>query len=411
MASQIQKIISFQELFSDTTDHFLQPFEEVVDPDINTGMHLTFELSEKVRKKKFSPILRLATVEDAKEIVNIYLDIYKGTYPFKEMEDIEEVRRLIENNSFQWLMFTDAKGTVVGCFTFQLDFQNKRGYMRGFNIKPSYQGSIDVVKACIGSMIGMWSTYHNKIAMWYCENRTAHAKSQYIAQVCGIKPIAFFPCKDIFFNKVESDIMQIVYKKETLTRLRSTKIPEILPEVKPSFLYSNSRYQLGEVIMNSPRIRLNLKLITELSKFLNVNNKKGKYGYETYKLWFRNSDSYIKFLYTPTVQNIEKISYNVSNVEELFVLVYEFKKIATDLKARYYECFVSAYEPTHQKIFLNAGFVPRGYIPCWKYIKKLDKFEDCIVFNSYEGRIDENIQFIEEGWNLLKSLGTIQNSS
>jgi hypothetical protein len=163
--------------------------------------------------------------------------------------------------------------------------------------------------------------------------------------------------------------------------------------------------------MNSPRIRLNLKLITELSKFLNVNNKKGKYGYETYKLWFCNSDSYIKFLYTPTVQNIEKISYNVSNVEELFVLVYEFKKIATDLKARYYECFVSAYEPTHQKIFLNAGFVPRGYIPCWKYIKKLDKFEDCIVFNSYEGRIDENIQFIEEGWNLLKSLGTIQNSS
>lgn len=54
--------------------------------NIRTGMDLPFELTEKARDDKISPILQLATPEDAQAIVDIYLDIYQGTYSYKEME-------------------------------------------------------------------------------------------------------------------------------------------------------------------------------------------------------------------------------------------------------------------------------------------------------------------------------------
>jgi len=404
MASQVQKIVSFDELFSDSTDHFLQPFQKLVDPDIHNGMHLTFKLTEKIREQKISPILRLAKPEDAEEIVDIYLDIYKGTYPYKEMEDVEEVRRMIQSNKYEWLMFMDSEGTTVGCFTYQLDFEKKRGYMRGFNIKSQFQGKVDAVKACVGSMIGVWSTYHDRIAMWYCENRTAHSKSQYIAQVCGIKPIAFMGCKDVFMNKIESDLMQIVYKKETINKQRSKNIPQILPEIESCFNYSNNRYDLGEIEIKSPRVRLDLRKIVKLKHILELDIEKEQFGYEVFTITFKHLDSYFKFLYTPQVQNFEKIEYHVNNLEELFVFIQEFKKIAFDIGIRYYECFVSAYEPEHQKIFLDAGMTPRGYVPSWKYCNESDEFEDCILFNYYKGEVDKNIQLIDEGWDLLKFL-------
>lgn len=404
MASQVENLVSFNELFSETTDHFLLPFQKLVDPDIHNGMHLTFELIEKDREQKISPILRIAKPEDAKEIVDIYLDIYKGSYPYKEMESVSEVRRMIQSNKYEWLIFMNTEGITVGCFTYQLDFENKRGYMRGFNLKPQYQGKIDAVKACVGSMIGVWSTYHDRIGMWYCENRTAHSKSQYIAQVCGIKPIAFFPCKDVFLNKIESDLMQIVYKKETIREYRAKRIPQILPEVELCFNYSNIRYDLGEVQIKSPRIRLDLRKIIRLKHIIELDIRREQFGYEIFTITFNHLDSYFKCVYTPQVQNFEKIQYNVNSLEELFVFIMELKKIATEMGIRYFECFVSAYNPEHQQLFLDSGFLPRGYIPSWKYNKEINEFEDNIVFNYFKGEIDENISLINEGWDLLKVL-------
>ena len=71
---------------------------------------------------------------------------------------------------------------------------------------------------------------------------------------------------------------------------------------------------------------------------------------------------------------------------------------------RYCEAFISAYQPEHQAIFLKAGLEPRGYIPCWKYIKNSGEFNDHVLFNWYEGSLDENIKLIEEGAKLIKQL-------
>lgn len=40
--------------------------------------------------------------------------------------------------------------------------------------------------------------------------------------------------------------------------------------------------------------------------------------------------------------------------------------------------------------------------PSWKYHKELTLFEDHILFNYFEGSLDENIQLIDDVWELIK---------
>lgn len=251
-----ENVVSLRELFPNFTQEFLEPFKNVMGAEIKHEMHLDFKISEREHQHKISPILRVAKSEDAKEITEIYKELYDGTYPYKEMENVKEVKKLIEDPNVQWIIYQDPSYHIAGCVTFILDFENKRGYIRGFMLKKKYQGYIDITKAMIGSMLGMIHNFRDKIYNWYVENRTAHAKSQYSMWVCGIAPIAFYPNKDIFLGKVESDLMQILYDERSLSTLRKQELPKIIPCVESCFQYSSKRYKLGACIIETPDIVL-----------------------------------------------------------------------------------------------------------------------------------------------------------
>lgn len=402
MVTQYSNLVSFQDLFPESTDHFLEPFRHIVDPDITNGMHLPFILSEKQRDQKLSPILQLAQPTNAQEIVHIYKQIYKGTYPYKEMESVEEVTQMIQDPHYEWLLFKTPTGQIAGCFTYELDFDHKRGYMRGFNINPTYQGILDAVKAVVGSMIGIWSQYRDRICHWYCENRTAHTKSQYLSAVCGINPIAFFPNKDVFFGKVESDIMHIAYNSKALTKYRSHQVPHIIPSVKPCFTYSQEKYQLESCEISHPTISLDKHLLRKAETQLEVHITKSPFKYETIT-YSIDGDSFFQFLYTPQVNNFEKMKYRVKNCEELYVFLNTIGKIIYEWNIRYAECFVSAYNPAHQQLFYNQGFRPRGYVPSWHFTQQHGSFADAVVFNWYKGDL-ATPRLIDQGMSLFNSL-------
>ncbi len=401
MVVEYKTLISSHDLFAESVNKFLIPFQNIINQDISTGMSLPFDLIKRNRYKVISPIVQLAQPHDAKTIVDIYLDIYKGTYPYKEIENVNEVRRMVQNPNYRWLLFRhpDTYNTL-GCFTYYLDFKNKRGYMRGFNVPPKYQGVVDSMKALIGSMIGIWSQLKDKIYIWYCENRTFHTSSQYLANVCGIKPIALLPNKDMFFNRVESDLMQITYDSRVLRECRNTKTPRIIPEVKRCFDYSNKRYDLGKVDVCKPDLDLDLERVKNLKKKINISVQKLRFDYYTIIFSFDDSDAYFKFLYTPRVNNLEKTEYKVNSLEELFVFVWKLKILIYTLKVRYCEVLVSAYKPSIQQLFYNVGLRPRGYIPSWKYNPSLNDFKDYIMFNWFNGII-ENLRLIPEAKDII----------
>lgn len=396
--------ISYNELSTYYARDFLKPFEKLVEIDFKNGMYLNFNIQERDNNRKINPLLKIAIPENAQEIVDICNEAYEGTYPYREMLDIEAVSEKIKGPEYHWFLFKDTSDNTMGCFKFYLDFEERKGYLGGFTVKKKYQGFVDVVKAMIGMMIGMISKYKEEIMMWYCENRTAHSKTQYMVLLCGLRPVAFYPNKDIFFNKVESDLLEILYDERVLRNYRTKQTPEIIPEVKDCFDYSNDRYELGPAKIIAPDIKLDSFKVSCIKKKIIKEVVKDKYGYEEVKITFKDSDSYFKFLYTPTVKNFEKTFYKINNFEELFVLVQEFKNYAKELNIHYYEVFVSAYEPEHQKIFLDSELSPRGYVPSWKYNQEKDVFEDCILFNYFEGEIDGNIQLIPEGEELIRCL-------
>ncbi|MHA2048720.1 MAG: DUF998 domain-containing protein [Promethearchaeota archaeon] len=399
-----ESTVSLQELFPSYAKQFLKPFENIVEPEFHKDMHLPFKIADRKHTHKISPILRLARPEDAHEIVEIYKELYEETYPYKEMEDEQEICRMIKDPSIQWIVYQDPSFHIAGCITFVLDFDNSRGYIRGFMLRKKYQGHVDITKAMIGSMLGMLHKYKDIILTWYVENRTFHSKSQYSMWVCGIAPIGFYPNKDVFLGEVESDLMQVLYDERVLREFRSPDIPRFLSSVESCYQFSEKRYHLGSYMVTTPEIDLDHIEIRKLKTHLVKQVSKDKFGYETIIFTLEGSDSFFEFLYTPQVQNFEKTHYNVKNIEELSVFIQEFIDCGKELGIRYCEAFISAYRPEHQQLFYDAGLKPRGYVPSWKFNARTDLFEDHVLFNKFEGSINRNIQLIDEGEDLLQVL-------
>jgi len=387
-----------------TINEFLKVYEGDIGPDFQKILSLDFNLKIKKPSQKINPIIKLAKSEEAKEITQIFREIYKGTYPYKQMEDVQEVKKMINDPNYKWFLFKKKSNEIIGCFGAHMEFEKKRGFLYGFNIKNKYQKIIDSFKIFIGCIIFLWETYKNKILIWYGEMRTNETASQFSTSVIGLKPIGFLPNKDIFFNQIESDILHVIYDEEVLYKYRRKKDPKIIRQILNCYAYSNKRYHIGTPIIKNPNIKLNPKKLKKIKEKIVKKREKDKFDNEVITLSIKNSNSYFKFIHNPFSRNFEKTIYNAALLEELFSFIQELKELIKNLEINYFECFVSSYEPEHQKIFLDAGFKPRGYIPCWKYNKDKNLFEDQIIFNYYKGKIDKNIKLIPETKDLLQAL-------
>ena len=385
-AISIPKIISHQKLNPGSVDEFLDIFEQVLDLDLEKGMELDFTIDSKLGSDKISPTLYLAKPEDALEISTICKEVYEGKYPYKEIEDPKEVKKMIESPENHFILFK-IEDDIVGCFRCALDFENRKGYTGGFMVRKEYQGIIDVTKSIIGSYAWMWSTYKDEILMWYCENRTAHAASQYITSVCGLNTVAFFPNKDVFFDRVESDVMGVVFREKALNGYRERQTPLLIRNALDSFLHCDNLYNLGNFQLVSPDLILDYEKIASMQKKFRKDLIKDKYGYQYFQFFITGTKSYFSFLHTPCIQNLEKTKYHVNSSEELFVYLEEFLKVIKENRVRYSEVFVSAFSPEHQQLFYEFGFRARGYVPCWSYKKEENAFEDYVVFNYFEGEV------------------------
>ncbi|MFX0146661.1 MAG: hypothetical protein ACFE8E_02815, partial [Candidatus Hodarchaeota archaeon] len=170
--------------------------------------------------------------------------------------------------------------------------------------------------------------------------------------------------------------------------------------VEKPYLYSNNLYNLGDYQIIKPNLKLNKQKIKELQKRFRCQVSKDRYGYEYYHFNIEQNQSYFKILHNTHIQNLEKAKFHVKSLEELYVYIQELKKCMSKMNIRYCEIFVSAYEPEQQELFYNAGFRPRGFVPCWNYDIKKKYFDDYIVFNYFEGQI-RNIDLLPQGYTLL----------
>ena len=252
-----------------TVNEFLDLSLDFISSDIQEILNLEFDLDYSflqnyLESDRICPIIQLASPEDAEEITNIFKEVYKNTYPYKKMENVQSVREMIEDPDYIWFLFRLSPEETIGCFATHLEFEQKRGFMHGYVIKKRYHAIIDIFKAFIGCAIYLWKTYIDKIILWYGEMRTNESTSQFFTSIIGLKPIAFFPNKDIFLNKVESDVLHVIYNKDVLKEYRSKENPKIIRQVLNCYQYANKRYHLGVPIIENPTIVLNSQKINEI---------------------------------------------------------------------------------------------------------------------------------------------------
>jgi hypothetical protein len=342
-----------------------------------------YEFENSIRNGKRIPSLKFATEEDAEEITNIFKEVYENTYPYKRMEDISE---------------------IIGL---HLDFENKIGNFFGYAFRKKYQHKADISTASIACEIAPMYKFKDQIFIWFAEIRSSFSSIQYLAKVAGLKPMAFLPNKDMFFNHSESEILFIIYNRKALFNYRSSEKPKIISQAIFCYFHAFQKYSLELPAIknyNNLESELDKHKIVKINSLLMRKVEKDKFGNELITILIKGTNSFFEFLHYDNICIAEKVFYKVSTLEELYVFIEEIKLITQELRLRYFEAYLSAYDPTHQTIFFNAGFKPTGYIPAFKYNKAKNLFEDQVLFVYHEGELNKDTKLIPETVEFLKTI-------
>lgn len=386
-----------------TIQDFLHTNARFQQLNLETG--ISFKKGSRSKAEKIIPVIQTAKTRDAQTISDIFRQVYRNTYPYKEMEDPQEIRKMIEDPDYIWMVFKINQDDVIGCVAIRFDASSKSMYLHGFAMKEEYQGITSLPKLVVAGWTVALKKFEKKALIWYGEARSAHSKSQFLSDLLGLKPIAFFPKKDIFFDREESEILLILYDEDLITKYRKNEKPKIIPRILKYYTYALKRYELEfpEVVAHKNTI-FNHDQITSIKRNLVYQEETDNIGNCMITISIANSDAYISFIYRPIIRIFEKTDYNVTNDEQFFVFVSEVEKLIKKFDIRYWEFFASAYHPSHQTILYDSGLKPFGYIPCYKYIEEEDVFEDQIAFIYYKGKVNESLKLIPENENFLKTI-------
>ncbi|MFX1295424.1 MAG: GNAT family N-acetyltransferase [Promethearchaeota archaeon] len=289
-------------------------------------------------------------------------------YPYPEALDPEWIRECIRNEDIAWKVVTDViTGHIIGSGTVILDRKNKRGYVRGVMIDPDYQGYGLSSHFLVNAYTEFMRKYRNVIKIFWTENRTAHFKSQKISENSGMRPVGLLPYKDLFLKKRESDVIYVIYAMNPLKNRR--KNLRLIPEILPIFTVIGRQFRLDlpEIVV-TPEIKTNRCNIKQ-----NIYSDKYNYHHAT----FMASGQKLKFMINPRTGTAEKVQYSPDIDSITLKTLLKWVLIYLQHNLFYMECYASAYRPEHQRVFIDLGFQPTGYIPSWNVVD--GKREDIII--------------------------------
>ena len=353
--------------------------------------------------------VRPSTLEDARSIVNVYDRVYDSMYPYTEMMDEQWVLASFSDPNYFWGVFridegedNPETGKIVGCFTLVSNFQTKTAYFRGLNVLPEYQKKVGVRELGFKLVALFFSEMGNKIDNWYAECLTVHPISQLMSRAGGSHCEAIFLNKDYCKGEKTSVAMMVGYLDRILENRESPKylLPEIMPFHNRACII-HGLHDTAEVIENSD-IEVDIREVYRVTKNAKSVITRKRFNYYDIEFTDENTGDFIKALYTPSVRNIEKITYRCSNqsiLMGLFMLLKDFAKVKN---VEYIEWQIRASDYVVIDFLLIHDFQVLGYVPAWIPAKNSGKFED-VVMMGWTHKIPDydSIKTIEEGYSLL----------
>ena len=290
------------------------------------------------------------------------------SYPYPEVFDPAWIHEIGMDKDIVLKVVTDTlTGRVIGSGTVILNPENQRGYVRGVMIDPDYQGYGLASFILVTAFKEVIANHRDTIKIFFTENRTAHAKSQKISEASGMRPVGLLPNKDIFLKKRESDLLFVLYSMNTLKTRRPE--PTLIPAVIPIFKAVGRQFRLDDAVPT----RVPISHANGYAVRGSISLDKYQYFYCTYYAGGKE----IKFMINPRINVAEKTWFSPDIDPVTLKTLLRFAQISQRPQLYYMECYISAFQPEIQQVFVDLGFSPTGYIPGWDLVD--GKREDRII--------------------------------
>jgi hypothetical protein len=254
-------------------------------------------------------------------------------------------------------------------------------------ILPQYQKSVSIRELSFSMFYAVLDKHLGRINKCYCESRTAHNITQYLASVAGCNTHAIFPNKDVFYGKRESDAFMLGFSRDALDadRVAPTKLH---PKVLPFYHYIAQTYQFEDTFqVVEPIVQPSVVKILDFTKFANIIEEKDELDY--IHLDIRIPGASLSALYTPAIGVIEKVHADFTTEDEFYALAVCLQIYLHDRHIQYVEWGLSAGLVREQDILLQLGYHIYGYLPAWEPCKDRPGFEDCVMLGQSMVTIDD----------------------
>lgn len=345
---------------------------------------------------------RTAQIEDIKNIMNLYNQVYKGHYTLPDVTDPKLIQKKIEDPNYFWPI-AEIDGKVISSVIFVIDPLNKLGKVYAAVVLKEFRGQ-DIMRNLVKLGLERLTKKTRSCDLIYATTRTVSLAPQLVLEHLNFYPMGIFPN----VRKVEAFETHglEVYIREGTLDLRRRK-PRIIPELAEFYkivqdILKLESPEIVELPISDPRrmgdpldfeIIENIDLVQKL--YISLQNKdaldKVFFPFVEPNLLFKTHDDEVKFFvhFNKLDGHGMILGYRVGGVELKRALMW-FSDFASRLGIRYIELLVNAFKPEIQRQALDARFLPNAYFPAMR-LNSDGSREDYAIFS----RSFEHLDFME----------------
>jgi len=343
-----------------------------------------------------------ATVKDVHAIYELYQKVYKGHYTLKDVTDLGQIKKKIEDPTYFWAV-AHVEGELIGSVIYAIDPVNKIGKCYAAAVLNEFRGQ-DVMRSMVLQGLERLTKRTRTCDVIYATTRTVSFAPQVVLEHVGFHPMGIFPN----VRKVESfetHGLEIFFRDSAL-KLRRKK-PTLVPEVRDFYLIVKDILQLEdhdevELPLADPRkmgspidFEVNRNESEVLAQFDYSQNRdlldKLFFPFVEPNLLFFSKDKNIEIFvnFNESDGHGVIIAYRIGSNDLRHVIMW-FSEKAALVGMRYIELLVNSFKPEMQRMALDAKYLPCAYFPAMR-MNDLGQREDYIVFS----RSVESLDFMD----------------
>ena len=129
--------------------------------------------------------IRRARLEDGPKIIELYYQVYQGTYPDKSMTDNMSFRQTIEDPQVYWFV-TEVDEQIVGSLILRYDQDHLLAKAHGAAVHPAHQGK-KIQTHILREGLDWLQKNTAGVDVVYATTRSVHQAAQNLVEHFGFK--------------------------------------------------------------------------------------------------------------------------------------------------------------------------------------------------------------------------------